>query len=148
MPPFLYPCFGMLYENKGNSVSLIEQNLWFKIISIVKTRSAINKGVLMLSGRKVFIILCSLLLVFLVSCTDNKQKDAQTSASTPAVTSATSEATESLLASDDDDTSMVEPADEATPKPATTVTETPAPPEEMERPVIPDEDNVSMPDPG
>ncbi len=87
----------------------------------------------------IIIILCILLLTFLFACTDDKRDD------TPDAISP-----EASVISDEENGSLSRADHKANKNqyPAPTAAETPAPPEQMESPIIPDDENVSMPDPG
>lgn len=93
----------------------------------------------MATGKKVIIILCMLLLAFLIACTDDKRNDTPNPVSSE--TPATPDGENGSLSDTDDKGNEIQ-------YPAPTAAETPAPPEQMESPIIPDDENVSMPDPG
>ena len=91
--------------------------------------------------KKVILIICVVLLALTGSCADDKGPDTQnTAAETKMLTeppeAAATTGENGLLSADE------------TLYPVPTAAETPAPPEPMESPFIPDDENVSMPDPG
>lgn len=92
-------------------------------------------------AKKVIMIVCVVLLALLGSCADEKVPGTQ---NTAAETNQLPEPTETPVV----DVVNKPVGAEETSYPAPTASETPAPPEPMESPFIPDEENVSMPDPG